>query len=365
MKRLGVGIVGLEPGVSWAATAHIPALRALPNDFEIVGVANRSEASARAAAEACGLPRGFPSVAALCADPAVDVVAVNVKVPHHADVVRAAIQARKPIYCEWPLGNGLAEAKALEQEAREAGVLGVIGTQARGSIELAHVASLVRDGYVGRLLSVAIVATGTPGAPEIRARGVYSMDKRNGATLLTLNVGHMLAALRDFVGPVQEVSARLFVRRPTAKVTETGEQVEKTAPDQVLAHAVLADGAPLSLHYRSWSGPASEGLFWQIQGQEGVIQITSPGHVQYAPLSIRGGRGDEPLKELSTPPELLAGWPENLVARNIARLYAQMATDLRTGSRDAPSFADAVEIQKVVAAIEAAAESGGRVAVAG
>ncbi len=46
------GIVGLQPGRSWAARAHVPALRALPQDFEIVGVANTSLASAEEAATA-------------------------------------------------------------------------------------------------------------------------------------------------------------------------------------------------------------------------------------------------------------------------------------------------------------------------
>jgi hypothetical protein len=34
-QRFKVGIVGLQPGRSWAARAHIPALRALSETFEI------------------------------------------------------------------------------------------------------------------------------------------------------------------------------------------------------------------------------------------------------------------------------------------------------------------------------------------
>src|SRR5690606_38808501 len=47
-----VGFIGLSPGIHWAATAHVPALEALPDDYEIVGVANTSLASARTAADA-------------------------------------------------------------------------------------------------------------------------------------------------------------------------------------------------------------------------------------------------------------------------------------------------------------------------
>ena len=58
-QKFRVGIVGLQPGRSWAAVAHLPALRHLSDDFEIVGVANSSQASAQAAAAACGIPRAF------------------------------------------------------------------------------------------------------------------------------------------------------------------------------------------------------------------------------------------------------------------------------------------------------------------
>ena len=68
-----VGIVGLQPGRSWAARAHVPALRALSETFEIVGVANTSLASAEKAAAATGLPRAFADVAELIAAPEVDI----------------------------------------------------------------------------------------------------------------------------------------------------------------------------------------------------------------------------------------------------------------------------------------------------
>jgi hypothetical protein len=48
-KRFGVGIVGLQPGRSWIAVAHVPALRALSDDYKMIGVANSSRESARKA----------------------------------------------------------------------------------------------------------------------------------------------------------------------------------------------------------------------------------------------------------------------------------------------------------------------------
>ncbi len=96
-QRLKVGIVGLQPDRSWAARAHIPALRALSETFEIIGVANTSRARAEKAAAATGLPRAFADVADLIAAPDIDIVTVAIKVPHHLEVVKAAIGAGKHV----------------------------------------------------------------------------------------------------------------------------------------------------------------------------------------------------------------------------------------------------------------------------
>src|SRR3546814_15954870 len=71
-KPIRVGFIGLNPGIHWAATAHIPALKALPNDFVVAGVANTSLASARKAAEAFGLPHAFENAQALVNSPEID-----------------------------------------------------------------------------------------------------------------------------------------------------------------------------------------------------------------------------------------------------------------------------------------------------
>ena len=57
-STLGVGIVGVSPVRGWAATAHIPALRALPN-YEIRALNAHSVESARAAGEVFGVSALF------------------------------------------------------------------------------------------------------------------------------------------------------------------------------------------------------------------------------------------------------------------------------------------------------------------
>jgi predicted dehydrogenase len=235
-QRFGVGIVGLQPGRSWAARAHIPALRALSESYEIVGVANTSLASAEKAATATGLPRAFADVAELVAAQEVDVVTVTVKVPHHLEIVKAAIEAGKHVYCEWPLGNGLAEAEELAELARAKGVLGVVGTQARVAPEIEHLRQLIADGFVGEVLSTTLVARGGGWGGSIAEKKIsaYLLDCANGATMLTIPVGHTLAALMDVLGEVAEVSAVLATRRTSALAVDTGETLAVSARQRCL-----------------------------------------------------------------------------------------------------------------------------------
>lgn len=369
-KRYGVGIVGLQPGRSWAARAHIPALRALHETFEIVGVANSSRASGEQAAIATGLPKAFGDVAELAAAPEVDIVTVAVKVPHHLEIVKAAVGAGKHVYCEWPLGNGLAEAEEMARLVRAGGVLGVVGTQARVAPEIMYLRQLVAEGFVGEVLSATLVARGgaLQGGGMIPGKKIYAylLDRANGATLLTIPMGHTLAAIKEVLGDIAEVSAVVGTRRRSARVADTGEILSVSAPDQVLVSGILVNGAPLAIHFRGGAARDGDGLLWEINGTEGDIRVSGvSGHTQMVQLALKGARGDEKtFRPLEVPVSYRAGWPADVEPGNVARVYGRMAQDLRDGSRTAPSFEDAVALHGVIAAIEKAAESGRRVAVA-
>lgn len=360
-KPIRVGFIGLNPGVHWAATAHIPALEALPNDFVVAGVANTSLASSRKAADAFDLPHAFENAQALFDSPDIDLVVVTVKVPHHLELVTAALNAGKHVYCEWPLGNGLAEARELAELADVKGVVAAIGTQIRVAPEIEYLRQLIADGYVGEVLSTTLVGSGGPwGGGETDAAHAYLYDKSNGATLLSIPLGHTLAGMRDVLGGFGDLSARMINRRNTLYVADTGETIPSTSDDQVLVHGALESGAAVSIHYR---GGVSRGtnLLWEINGTDGDIQVTGAnGHGQMVQLSIHGGKGDASRLELMTPPaSFYESWPANSVARNVARLYALVAKDIRSGTRSAPTFRDAVELHEVIDRIERSAARNG------
>jgi len=370
-RKFGVGIVGLQPGRSWAAVAHLPALRALAADFDVVGVANSSRASAEAAAAECGLPRAFASVADLVRAPEVDIVTVTVKVPAHLEIVRAALDAGKHVFCEWPVGRTLDEAEALAALTRERGVLAVSGNQSRPVPAMRHLRQLVESGFVGEVLSSRIVGYGRIWGATVEdvRTDAYLLDAASGATMLTIPVAHTLAALRDVLGDVTDVSAMLATRRREVRGETTAELLAMDAPDEVLIHATLSGGAPLSLHYTGGMPRGVDGFVWDIHGTEGDLRATAEtGHTQVYPLVIHGGRGDDrtlrPLEAtVDAPNEAAGAWRESPVSGNVARIYQRMAADLRHGSSSAPTFDDALTLHRLIAAVEQSARERRTIAV--
>jgi predicted dehydrogenase len=73
------------------------------------------------------VPLFFDDAGAMARRPEVDLAVVAVRVPHHHALVSAVLRAGKPVCCEWPLGNGLAEAEEMAGLAEASGVKDFIG----------------------------------------------------------------------------------------------------------------------------------------------------------------------------------------------------------------------------------------------
>lgn len=363
-EKVRVGIVGLTPERSWAAMAHLPALKLLPDSYEVVGVANSSAESARNASQACGIPKAFDCVEDMAASDDIDLLAVTVKVPHHHTLVSAAVAAGKSVYCEWPLGNGLQEARELHGMASEADVVTAVGTQAVVSPAFLQVANMINAGAIGEVLSSTIVGTGLAWGASIEPYNAYLYDHRNGATMLTIPIGHTLAAVMDVLGPVASVSAQLSTRRPSVTVMGTDQVLSATSPDDVMIAAEFDTGVPLSIRYCGGT-PSGTGFLWEIHGTQGSIQVTGPGgHTQLVPLTVSYANavGGE-LKPVSVDSAFCEGLPSDPLAGNVARVYARLHRALKGEQSAQPDFAKAVAVHRVIDAIEVSARLGARTTV--
>jgi predicted dehydrogenase len=299
--------------------------------------------------------------------PDIDVVAVTVRVPHHRELVDAALAAGKAVYCEWPLGRDLRETEAMAALAAERGLRTVVGLQARQAPAIQFVQELLQAGYVGEVLSTTMVGLSIPGGTIVQPNA-YMLDKGNGANVLTIPVGHSLDILNYVLGEFADLSAVVGVRRPRITIEGTGEKVAKTSPDQVAVIGTLTSGAIASVHVRE-AVSGGTGFLWEINGSDGTLRISADAAVPgIFPLSVFGAQGPNELAALPVPETLTHRWPalialEGAPAFNVGRAYAAFAADIDNGTHTVPDFADAVRRHGVIAAIQRSAESGERVRV--
>jgi predicted dehydrogenase len=367
LEKIRVGIIGANPDRGWAAQAHIPALKSLSNDFEITALSTSRRESADVAGKLFGVPLAFDNHQDLVNSADVDVVAITVKVPHHLELATAALSAGKAVYCEWPLGNGLDEAESLAALANQQGVLAVAGLQARSAPSVAYLHDLIKQGYVGEVLSTTLIGSGMGWGPTVEAYNAYLNDKKNGATMLSIALGHAADALCYCLGEVRELSATMTTRRKSFTIAGIDERRPMSAADQISVTGLLNGGAALAIHYR---GGVSRGtnLLWEINGADGDLQLTAAGgQIQIFEMTMRGGKGAQPSLEVLPVPEKYRWAPPHVPgpSTNVAQAYAHFARDYREGTHFCPTFDDAVTRHRMLDAIETAAATGQRQTLGG
>jgi predicted dehydrogenase len=362
-SKIRVGIIGANVNYGWGSSAHIPALKALP-DFEITAVCTSRQTTADETARRFSIPLAFHDPAKLAQHPNVDLVSICVRVPFHYQLGMLALDAGKHVFCEWPLAATTEQAREMLALAERKGVRHLVGLQARGAPPLNLVRDLIADGYIGKPLSCTmIVATPNWGSVFTSSRA-YLADRSTGATLMTIPGGHSIDALCYCLGEFKRISSFVATQRRKVKNIETGEMLEMTSPDQVLLSGELESGALASVHVKGGAA-SSIGFVFEIQGTEGDLVIEPvrrrPGSsVQISELSVKGSRQGKALEDLQLPQDYR--WvPESVAAGppfNVAQLFARMAEGIRARKPASPDFALAVKRHHLLDQIQKASDTG-------
>src|SRR5258707_13204965 len=129
--KIRVGLIGASVKGTWSALSHLPALQASA-EVELTAVCTTRADSAEAARRAWGARLAFDDWREMVASPEIDAVAVVVRVPSHYAPTKAALEAGKHVYCEWPLGRTTAEAVELAALAKGKGLVTAVGADGRG-----------------------------------------------------------------------------------------------------------------------------------------------------------------------------------------------------------------------------------------
>ena len=147
------------------------------------------------------------------ADPRVQ--AVVLATPHslHVDQIAAVAAAGKPVWCEKPLALTLGEAKRAVAACQKAGVVFALGNNKRCFPSMQELRRVVAAGQIGEVLHIEAHFCNEHSTRVVPGGWRDDPAESPGGGLTGAGL-HLIDALVSLGGPVAEVHARLFERKP-------------------------------------------------------------------------------------------------------------------------------------------------------
>jgi predicted dehydrogenase len=385
-RRLKVAVVGASFHQStdgregWAVRAHLPALKALPDLYDVIAVCTRHMESATASARHFGVKHAFDDVGRMLRElPEIDVVCVCVRPVLHHQVVTAALRAGKHVYCEQPLGVTTAQAQEMYDLAREKNVRTVLGHQSHYEPAALQMAQMVRDGYIGRPLTfnhtyfVSNYITPRPAHRQWLFQS--SMGGHPG-----YRSGHSLERVIATLGlDVEEICADMRILVPERPNLDGGAPIRSDQVDNMNYLMRMTNGVigTMQTSFTAWFGTGNR---FELYGTEGMLMATSGDSPAW---EKRSGEGDPSRGELKlygaradvakymadpTPPERLQrqfreipvedkyycvqGIERGRATFIVAQMWHAFAEAIHAGRECAPSFRDKLKIHYIWDAAE-------------
>ena len=357
VDKIRLGLIGASVKGTWSSRSHLPAVQASA-DVELTAVCTTRADSAEAARQAYGARLAFSDYHAMIASPEIDAVAVVVRVPSHYAPIKAALEAGKHVYCEWPLGRTTAEAVELAALAKANGLVTAVGLQARVNPALMHMKELIDAGYVGEMMAVhvCLLREGVLSRPSHRT---WQRDAELGANTLTIANGHTVDAMRFVAGDFLRLSAVVATQAKQWLDTGTGTWLDVTSPDNILLSGRLTNDAVASVHVGAIPF-AGSGYRMEIYGRDGTLVASGEDSPQLSRVVLHGAKGRNTLEPIPVPERFTFATPgtPSGEAANVGQMYTLFAQAIRGCASHQPTFETAVELHHLIDAIQQASDTG-------
>jgi predicted dehydrogenase len=347
-RKVRIGVVGTS---WWLDAYHGPTVASHPG-AELAALCGRNRARAEEMAAKYGVKAVYTDYRAMFREAGLDVVVISTPDDTHYEIAMAALDAGLHINCEKPLALTAADARAMYERARQAGVIHMTNFTWRTLPVFRRLRELVQEGYIGRCFHAALAFC----HPLYRAQqDQWRLDPARANGVLGDLGPHMSDLLRWVTGEEPAaVSARL---RSYARWKEGGETPAPRANDDACLLLGLAGGGTATIEV---SGVRLlDQIAVSLTGDRGMLQATFR---FAAPSALRGMReGEADLAGLPLPPELGAGLEGLTGLAELDRVNTTHSVGNRRfvdclleGKPMDPSFYDGWRAQEV---IEAALES--------
>lgn len=393
-RKLRVAVAGASFAHSpdgrerFSVRAHIPALKALSDTYELVATCTTRLETAQESARHFGIPHAFDSVERMLAElPEIDVVCVAVRPNVHHRVAMPALRAGKHVYCELPMALSTEQAQEMYDVARKNNLRTQVGYQHHFEPASLHMAELVEQGFIGRPLSFT----------HQFFSGAYIMPRPSHRQWLFqadagghpgYRSGQSLQRLMAVLGAdVTEICAEMRVMVPERRNTDTGGVIRSDQVDNM--NYLLRVGSDvigtMQACYTAWFGT---GTRFELYGSEGMLMLatgdtpdnwskeTGDGDPTHGTLKLYGARVEldqfasgptaperlqRQFREIPIPARLTysQGFRHGQAAFEVAQAWHSLAEAIHEGGESHPNFRDAVKIHYVLDAAEASVRNRG------
>ncbi len=344
-----VGVIGLDYG----AQVHVPAFKENPK-FEVVAVASRIPNRAETFAHENGIPRWYADPRQLIHSD-LDLVSVATPPATHSGYTVMALANRRHVVTEIAFMASAADARVVVETAERVKRVGAAAFVLRYTPLLRHMADLLRDGAIGQPRLVCFdYFSNFLAAPDDTNRWLWDAD--NGGGVLAGYSAHAIDLAQHWFGPVQAVDATL------ATLTSGGlpAGVKHLADDTGTVTLHFESGLLGLFRHSAVSAVPRNAL--EIHGTDGSLLIEGLG--EHGALLRMGAESPEAL--FAPIPYLeatrgLTGLPGAF--RVFLDQLATAITDHQTPP-DLPTFADGLQVTRVLEAARLASREQRRVAIA-
>jgi predicted dehydrogenase len=350
-------------GTAFGGRVHVPALRAA--GFDVVALVGRDAQRTAARALQLGVTHGVTDLAAAfdLAEPPF-VVTVATPPDAHVEPVLAALGAGAHVLCEKPFALTTADAQRMVSAAESAATVALVGCEFRWASDEALAARLIRSGAIGTpQLATFVQHSGliARGLPQT-FNADWWLDISRGGGILNAAGVHVIDRFRSWFGEVEAVSGQLGHASPTsrggAEDTYTASLRFASGVLATLQHCAGSLGAPLRI-----CRVVGDGGTVTLEGGGVLLANSDTGDTgdSGGPLDVPPDLQLPPAPQASPDPREVFTWLELPAYTRLAERLRDVieGQPIDPMAPATPTFADALQNQRVSDAIRASSTQSG------
>lgn len=261
MKRIRIG----QAGLGRLGRTHAKNIAFRVPGAELAAVASPVQAELDFAKNELGVDKLYTDIAAMCADPDLDAIAIITPSTQHPEHIRIALESGKHIFCEKPLAVTVEECREIEKlvEAHPDQIF-MLGFMRRYDPSYAYAKKKIDEGAIGTPYLVKAIGVDPDADAESLLDSGYV--PRSGGLFMDM-ASHDIDLMRWFMGSEIDSIVSVGTTVKHARFTEQGDV------ETAIAQMTFKNGGLGQLHIGRASVPGYD-IETEIIGTEGSLRVS-------------------------------------------------------------------------------------------